>query len=81
MYAVRNMTYNKFMENMRQIIQSKPGMFTKMEGASHLQKSNIVVHWLLGGEIWVYDDAFNGEGLLSWLCIAQVMFPSSNVQS
>lgn len=55
-------------------------MFTKMEGASHLQKSNVIIHWFFGGELGVYDDAFNGEGLFSWLFMAQVMFSSSNIQ-
>lgn len=56
-------------------------MFTEMEGASHLQKSDIIVHWLLGGEIWVYDDGVRGEDLFPRLCAAQVMFSSSNIQN
>lgn len=56
-------------------------MFTKVEGASHLQKSNVIVHWFFGREMGVYDDAFNGEGLLSGLFMAQIMFSSSNIQS
>ena len=56
-------------------------MFTKMEGAIHLQKSNIIVHWLLDGEVGVYDDGFNGEGLLPWLYMTQVILSSSNIQS
>lgn len=28
----------------------------------------------------MYDDAFNGEGLLLWLYMAQVVFSSSDVQ-
>lgn len=62
-------------------IQSKLQMFTKMESSSHLQKSDIIIHWLLGSEVWVYDDGFNGEGLLSWLHMSQVIFTSSNVKS
>lgn len=69
------------MKNMGKIFQSKLEIFTKVEGASHLQKSNVVVHWFLCGEIWVYDDVFNGEGLLSWFYMAQVMFSSSNIQT
>ena len=69
------------LEHMGQTIQSELQMFTKMESSSHLQKSNIIIHWFLGREIWVYDDGFNGEGLLSWLYIAQVIFSSSNVES
>lgn len=79
-YTLGNMLWNRnFGEH--GIIQSEPAMFTKMEGASHLQKSNVIVHWFLSGEMWVYDDAFNGEGLLSWLHMTQIMFPSSNIQS
>ena len=52
-----------------------------MEGTIHLQKSNVIVHWLLDGEIGVYDDSFNGEGLLLLLYMAQVMFSSSNIES
>lgn len=62
-------------------IQSKLQMFTKMESSSHLQKSDIIIHWFLGREVWVYDDGFNGEGLLSWLHISQVIFTSSNIES
>lgn len=56
-------------------------MITKMEGASHLQKRNVILHWFFGGELGVYDDAFNGEGLLSWLFMAQIVFSSSYIQS
>ena len=61
-------------------IHSNNNMFTKVESSSHLQKSNVIIHWFLGGEMWVYDDGFNGEGLLSRLDIAQVIFSSSNIE-
>lgn len=35
-------------------------LFTKSEGSSHLQKSNIIVHRFSDGELWVYYDGFNG---------------------
>lgn len=63
------------------MIHSEPQMFTEMEGTIHLQKSNIIVHWFLDGEIGVYDDGFDGERLLPWLYMAQVIFSSSDIQS
>lgn len=56
-------------------------MFTKLEGSSHLQKGDIILHRFFDGELWVYDDGFDVEDLLSWLCLAQVMFSSSDIQN
>lgn len=61
-------------------MQRESLLFTKLEGSSHLQKSNIIVHWFLRGEMWVYNDSFDPEGLLFWLFLAQVMLSSSNIQ-
>lgn len=53
---------------------------TEVEGAIQLQKGNVIVHWSSGVRLWVLNDRFDRQCLLTALLQPQVVLSCSDMQ-
>lgn len=53
---------------------------TEVEGAIQLQKGNVIVHWNSGVRLWVLNDRFDRQCLLTALLQPQVVLSCSDMQ-